>query len=117
MTPIGGSTYPSKEHPEGRMDGPYFVDGFGNVLINIHSEKDCEPGCTIHSPTSHHMRGMPLLWRNDRKMFERICDHGIGHPDPDQIAYFHRVEEQSEFMVEGSANAMGIHGCDGCCHA
>jgi hypothetical protein len=34
---------------------------------------------------------------------ERICDHGIGHPDPDDIRVRERWDE-------------GVHGCDGCCH-
>lgn len=34
---------------------------------------------------------------------ERICPHGVGHPDPDEI--------------DLEVNAKGIHGCDGCCSA
>jgi hypothetical protein len=37
--------------------------------------------------------------------FERICPHGIGHPDPDDMAYWKSIGEES----------MGVHGCDGCC--
>lgn len=33
---------------------------------------------------------------------ERICKHGIGHPDPDDL----KVQ---------SSWAEGVHGCDGCC--
>jgi hypothetical protein len=33
---------------------------------------------------------------------ERICEHGCGHPDPDD----HRI-------LTGEDD--GIHGCDGCC--
>jgi hypothetical protein len=32
---------------------------------------------------------------------ERICPHGIGHPDPDDPAFKNPIE--------------GVHGCDGCC--
>ena len=38
-------------------------------------------------------------------MFERICEHGIGHPDPDQVSYWQRWGKE----------ALAIHGCDGCC--
>jgi hypothetical protein len=31
---------------------------------------------------------------------ERICEHGIGHPDPDQI-----MRDEAGW----------VHGCDGCC--
>lgn len=61
--------------------------------------------CIIHSPTDHHMRGWPLHWRDDRKIFERICEHGIGHPDPDQYDYWDSIGKESE----------GVHGCDSCC--
>lgn len=37
-------------------------------------------------------------WRDDRSFMERICPHGVGHPDPDD------------------EHADPIHGCDGCCN-
>lgn len=54
--------------------------------------------CTIHNRSPHVMRKFPQLWRDDIAIMERICPHGIGHPDPDEINKRHRV-----------------HGCDGCC--
>jgi hypothetical protein len=39
---------------------------------------------------------------------ERICSHGVGHPDPDDIAFK---------FENGLDDAMGVHGCDGCCSA
>jgi hypothetical protein len=65
--------------------------------------------CPIHHPSQHHMRDWPLNWRGDRQLAERICPHGIGHPDPDHMA---RVER---FRGESWATADGVHGCDGCC--
>jgi hypothetical protein len=66
-----------------------------------HKAADCKgPNCPVHNPSDHHMRSWPLHYREDRGITERICPHGIGHPDPDDI------------------NAQGIesvHGCDGCC--
>lgn len=68
------------------------------VLRNVHMPWDCRgPTCTIHRSTPHHMQYWPLDWREDTYSFERVCPHGIGHPDPDQ-PHPHRV-----------------HGCDGCC--
>lgn len=70
------------------------------LLENVHSRRACkgEP-CVVHNPSNHHMRRMRQIWRNDRGIAERICDHGIGHPDPDTPA---------------TVNTM--HGCDGCCY-
>jgi hypothetical protein len=80
-----------------------YVDDFGNKLHNVHEQWECmrAENCAIHKPSYHHMRHMKQLWRNDRKFFERICEHGVGHPDPDEILDDHRM--------------LGIHGCDGCC--
>lgn len=54
--------------------------------------------CTIHNRSDHHMRSYPQHWRGDRGIMERICPHGVGHPDPDEI------------------NQDRTHGCDGCCY-
>lgn len=75
-------------------------------LERVHSERLCMGrACVIHDPSPHHMRDLPLHWRNDRAIFERICDHGVGHPDPDQYTYWE----------ESGQTWQGVHGCDGCC--
>lgn len=75
-------------------------------LSNIHPFSACKGRtCVIHTPTNHHMRDWYLHWRSDRAIFERICEHGIGHPDPDQFA----------FWDETYQSARSVHGCDGCC--
>ncbi len=48
-------------------------------------------------------------FRYDRYLMERICEHGIGHPDPDHMAYM-RMTHREEIVEE-----QGVHGCDGCC--
>lgn len=85
----------------------YFLPN-GNELVNVHDESDCEdqPACIIHRPTEHHMSDWPLRWRWDRGIFERICSHGVGHPDPDQFYYWAKC---------GTLDVEAIHGCDSCC--
>lgn len=80
------------------------------VLRNVHHPALCtgQP-CTIHHPSEHPLRSWALHWRDDRGMFERVCAHGIGHPDPDQVAFWERT------MREQDAAAEAVHGCDGCC--
>jgi hypothetical protein len=39
-------------------------------------------------------------------MMERICPCGVGHPDPDDLAFKKRM---------GMDDSEGIHGCCGCC--
>lgn len=59
--------------------------------------------CTIHNPSDHRMRDWPIA-----RGGERVCPHGIGHPDPDYLAWRRRVT--------GGSTGAGVHGCDGCCH-
>jgi len=82
-----------------QMQGPV-------TLTNVHNRKLCEgQGCAIHHPSDHHMKDWPLNWRGDRRIMERICIHGVGHPDPDDQAYLHSIGRTGE----------GVHGCDLCC--
>ena len=50
------------------------------------------------------MKDWPLNLRESMLM-ERICSHGIGHPDPDSLAW----------MERNGREGYGVHGCDGCC--
>lgn len=75
-------------------------------LVDIHAPTACEGrGCVVHHWSRHHMRHMPLHWRIDRGIFERTCEHGVGHPDPDQSAWFRSIGEDWR----------NVHGCDLCC--
>lgn len=72
-------------------------------LVYTHNPMGClgQP-CTIHNRSDHSMRAFPQHWRDDRSIMERVCPHGVGHPDPDD----HRVR---------LSPYEGVHGCDGCC--
>jgi hypothetical protein len=66
--------------------------------IRVHNKGQCEgKHCPIHNPSLRAQQIGKTHWRTDRAIMERICVHGIGHPDPD-----------SEYQDD-------IHGCDGCC--
>jgi hypothetical protein len=82
-------------------------------LLKTHGPDVCkdDPSCCIHNPSDHPLKNMPLNWRSDRFQMERICPHGIGHPDPDDIAHKRRALEPEVF----DKFAFGAHGCDGCC--
>lgn len=73
--------------------------GTGQGLFNLHDATACagQP-CVIHNPSEHSMRAFPTHWRGDIGIMERICPHGVGHPDPDDRPLVSTV-----------------HGCDGCC--
>ena len=55
------------------------------IKIYVHNSSNCVGEyCTIHNRSDHIMRSFPQHWRGDRAIMERICPHGIGHPDPDE---------------------------------
>ena len=75
-----------------------------------HDARECAKEiypCCLHAPSEHHMQDWQLNWRVDRGMMERICVHGVGHPDPDHMA--------REIRLHGDDADDGIRGCDGCC--
>jgi hypothetical protein len=78
-----------------------WTDDFGNVLVFVHEEGTCHgPACPIHRPSDHPLKGAKQMWRMDKGIMERVCDHGIGHPDPDDYK---------------ASAVTRMHGCDGCC--
>jgi hypothetical protein len=80
------------------------------ILVNVHDRSSCEGHpCCVHNPTESHMYGWPQNFRVDRQFMERVCEHGIGHPDPDHMHYLRRTTAAEDAYAEG------IHGCDGCC--
>lgn len=74
----------------------------GGLVLTTHEKTQCVGEyCTIHNNSSHHMVEWAQNWRPDRRIMERICCHGIGHPDPDDPKFQDEYER--------------VHGCDGCC--
>lgn len=75
------------------------------IFLRTHAPDECSgPFCVIHNPSDHPLKDAPMHWRSDKGVMERICSHGIGHDDPDDLAY-----RRTQRM------ASGTHGCDGCC--
>lgn len=79
------------------------LENTDTVLIGVHTEDQCRGDvCAIHRRTDHLMRSFPQHWRGDRRIMERTCMHGVGHPDPDDYR-----------ILTGEDD--GTHGCCGCC--
>jgi hypothetical protein len=91
--------------------GNKFFDDFGNIITNVHMPTDMcvKVGCCIHAPTLHRLIEFKQLWRSDVHLMERICPHGVGHPDPDHIDYVKATRGLQRAATES------VHGCDGCC--
>lgn len=76
-------------------------------VVTTHDESKCKGQyCCIHNPSDHHMRDWPMHWRDDTGVMERICPCGVGHPDPDDLAYNIKIGQDWK----------GVHGCCGCCN-
>ena len=87
------------------IDGDKVYLEHTNRIMWTHKKDLCAgQHCTIHNMSNHSMRDYPQLWRGDRNIMERVCPHGVGHPDPD------------DFNVMTNPHEV-IHGCDGCCRA
>lgn len=88
--------------------GPIFMSAdYLQQLRTHHAISDCYVnGCAIHHPTDNVMRDFPYDWRGDTGVLERICPHGIGHPDIDSAHYNDRIGK----------DYLNIHSCDGCCY-
>lgn len=85
----------------------------GDPRLRLHSRAKCSgrrSPCVIHSPSDHHMKDWMMCFRFDIEvpLVERICQHGVGHPDPDSLRYF---------LERGDYEHLSVHGCDGCCAA
>lgn len=75
------------------------------IMTNVHSSSACLPyHCWVHRPSTHHMVTWPIRWRQDKRTAERVCEHKVGHPDPDDRAFNLR-----------NGKDVSMHGCDGCC--
>lgn len=81
----------------------------GVQTMRCHAPSECEGrgACVIHRPSPHRMRDWRLAFRSDVYLMERTCEHGVGHPDPDDLTYQ---------MTQGN-EAAKFHGCDGCCRS
>jgi hypothetical protein len=93
------------ERRAGTYDTVRLVDG---RRLRTHPRGACAgPNCCVHKPSDHPLATAPLNWRADRvpPLMERICPHGVGHPDPDSLAYLARC----------GFTGQDAHRCDGCC--
>ena len=98
--------------PENIGDLTFLHDG---RLMKVHGSDECSgPNCCIHNPSDHPLKDAPLSWRSDHVLMERICEHGIGHPDPDDLDHWRRqighLPQSEKFLT-----ARAEHSCDGCC--
>jgi len=67
--------------------------------VKYHAPERCAgKRCCIHNPSAHQLVHARQQYRLDRNIVERVCQHGVGHPDPDDL----RV---------ATGEDSGLHGC------
>lgn len=79
----------------------------------VHKREICAgSNCAIHNPSDHTLNKARIVLRSwspfsfkPHGFVERICEHGIGHSDPDSVAFYTSIGQEGH----------GMHGCDGCC--
>lgn len=80
-----------------------------DVVWKVHKAAVCDgENCAIHNPSDHPLKDAKIMIRSDafkHGLAERFCKHGVGHSDPDSVAFYSRQ----------GTHGMGVHGCDGCC--
>lgn len=80
-------------------------------FTNIHRRSACKGrSCIVHNPsdTVANREDWPYIFREGHAggRIERVCPHGVGHPDDSQVKYLEEVTGETHW---------GLHGCDGCC--
>lgn len=80
-------------------------------MVQTHGAKHCKgTQCCLHNPSNHKMATWPIVLREDKNwLCERMCEHGVGHPDPDSVAWL-KIR-----LSEDAGSWMTVHGCCGCC--
>lgn len=78
------------------------------TLHYVHSSKQCEGrNCVIHNnPSLHPLTMEPAVWNDEETAVERVCVHGVVHPDVDDLDYRKTVGQYYVYLE---------HECDGCC--
>jgi len=88
-------------------------------VLKTHGSDECSGSpCCIHSPSNHPLRNAPLGWRPERALIERLCEHGLWHPDPDDRAHWERKLATPNGLDPASQEFLDVraeHNCDGCC--
>lgn len=91
------------------QEGYFLPQGY---VMRTHPRSRCAGDfCSVHNPSDHPLKDAPRNWRSDRGLMERVCEHGIGHPDPDDLAFKRRTMDPRDY----TNHAYGVHGCDTCC--
>lgn len=74
--------------PEEAKREVWLLADSGQLVQEIHPKAWCSGTCVVHRPSRHHMRKLELSFDMERKSFQRTCEHGALHCDPDEQTYW-----------------------------
>jgi hypothetical protein len=80
---------------------PTYTTGVGQKLT-VHAQWSCiGDWCVIHRPMPGPWESWPTRWRYDRRIMERVCPCGVGHP----------AAEEALWCADTVHGCCGIHTC------
>lgn len=87
----------------------------GGTLKNVHEKVECFlEYCCIHNPSEHPLREAPMDWWGEFRHMVRVCEHGISHPDPDDLQF--KIARGDWVTTESICSVhLMKENCDGCC--
>jgi hypothetical protein len=87
----------------------------GKILENVHDAGTClGDHCCVHSPSDHPLNTAPLDWWWEFRHMVRVCEHGVSHPDPDDLMFKQIIGDWLTVEAISSVHLMKEN-CDGCC--
>lgn len=94
-------------------EDPSFPDfvGVENNVISIHNPTQCAGRpCVFHNPSDHALSKAKVSYNESLHRVERVCSHGIHHPDVDEVVKVYDGFGETEALKFAKHND-----CDGCC--
>lgn len=85
----------------------------GTAYLNpIFIHATCTGFCPFHKRSGHPLRSAPMAWRENLGRVDRVCPHGVIHPDTDSLGYLRKTHLWDTISINDPQHR---EDCDGCC--
>lgn len=113
MTPVGdahwrdGGAWSERVLMGRHGTGETYTTDSGQLMLDVHANSpECqEHGCPIHNPSDRAVAIGTTHYNTERQRMDRVCEHGLAHPDPDS----------QDWRERHFGDRDDEHDCDGCC--
>jgi|SRR5690625_648052 len=84
-----------------------YLEGRGEIsTLKTHSQEECAlEECDIHNRPKE-FEGFRLQWRQDRGLLEQVCEHGVAHPAPSEVAYSLKIGRDRNHLTHGCCSGL-----------